>query len=185
MSNTVTTKVNAPSGSWNLDPYHAEVGFSVRHAGISKVKGKFNVVAATFDIPEDHSAISITANIDAASFDSGVADRDAHVRSADFLDVENFPELSFASTSVTGEPDDIKVSGDLTIHGVTRPVVFEGEIGGVGKDAMGVTRMGVEAKAVISRKDFGLTWNAALEAGGVLVSDKVTINLDLSFTHEA
>lgn len=176
-----TTTTALSQGTWTLDATHSEVGFTVRHAGISKVRGKFTDLEATATIGETLEASSVTATIQAASFDSGDANRDAHVRGADFFDVEQFPTLTFSSTGISGDSGEFKLAGDLTIHGVTKPVVFDTEFNGVAVDPFGATRAGFEAKTVISRKEFGLTWNAALEAGGVLVSDKVTITLDVAF----
>lgn len=163
---------------WVLDPTHSEVGFVVRHAGISKVKGRFTEVNAT--IAHTKEVTSVEATITAESFDSGNPDRDAHIRSADFLDVENHPTLEFRGW-VEGAGHEYKVVGTLTLHGHSKQVTLDATFGGVAVDPFGNTRVGVEATTVISRKDFGLTWNAALETGGVLVSDKVTIVLDLSF----
>ncbi len=168
-------------GVWNLDATHSEVGFTVRHAGISKVRGKFTDIAATATVGETVTDSSVTATIQAASFNSGDATRDGHVRGADFFDVEQFAELTFVSTSITGAGDDYELSGDLTIRGITKPVIFETEFNGVAVDPFGATRAGFSAKTSISRKDFGLTWNAALEAGGVLVGDKVSIGLEVAF----
>lgn len=168
------------TGTWTLDPSHSEVGFVVRHAGISKVRGKFNVVSGSVNVPEAGD-ISVAAVADANTFDSGNADRDAHVRSGDFLDVENHPTVTFESTQVTLDGEDIQMDGNLTIRGVTRPVSLSGELGGVAVDPFGAKRFGAEVKGDISRKDFGLTWNAALETGGVLVSDKVQLSIELSF----
>lgn len=176
--------IEIPAGTWNLDPSHSEVGFTVRHAGISKVRGKFDSFSATLVIPENGVGATATASIEAASFNSGNADRDAHVRSADFFDVETYPTLNFEATSVKGDEDGVVVTGDLTIRGITKEVRLDVEVNGVARDAFGLFRAGAETKTVISRKEFGLTWNAALEAGGVLVSDKVTIELDLSFVLE-
>ncbi|MCZ2401770.1 YceI family protein [Paenarthrobacter sp. Z7-10] len=180
-SATDLTSTGLTQGTWTLDASHSEVGFSVRHAGISKVRGKFTELAATATVGETAEASSVSATIAAASFDSGDANRDGHVRGADFFDVEKFPELTFASTSISGSGEDYKLSGDLTIRGITKPVVFETEFNGVAVDPFGATRAGFSAKTVISRKDFGLTWNAALEAGGVLVGDKVTLTLEVAF----
>lgn len=168
------------NGTWELDPDHSEVGFSVKHAGISKVRGKFNVVSGNV-VVNDNDTIAVTASADASTFDSGNEGRDAHVRSEEFLDVDNHPDLTFKSTKVTLDGEDIEMEGDLTIRGVTRPVSLSGELGGVAVDPFGVKRFGAEVNGTISRKDFGLTWNAALETGGVLVSDKVALNIDLSF----
>lgn len=182
---TITIESNeVPAGVWTVDPTHSELGFTVRHAGISKVRGKFNEFEAKVIADENFSDVSIEATAQAASFDSGDANRDGHVKSADFFDVENFPVLTFKSTKLVREDDnEFKLEGDLTIKGVTKPVVFDVEVNGVAKDPFGNLRTGLEAKTVISRKEFGLTWNAVLETGGVLVSDKVAINLDLSFIH--
>lgn len=182
---TITIEENeVPSGVWAVDPSHSELGFTVRHAGISKVRGKFNDFEVKVVADEDFSNVSIEATAQAASFDSGDANRDGHVKSGDFFDVENFPVLTFKSTKLTRKDDnEFKLEGDLTIKGVTQRVVFDVEVNGVAKDPFGNLRAGLEAKTVISRKEFGLTWNAVLETGGVLVSDKVNINLDLSFIH--
>lgn len=126
-------------------------------------------------------ASSIKAVIKSASFNSNDANRDGHVKGADFFDVEQFPELTFAVTGIEGAGETYKVSGDLTIKGNTRPVVLDTEFNGVAVDPFGATRAGFSGSTVISRKDFGLTWNAALDAGGVLVGDKVTINVDAAF----
>lgn len=175
------TSAGLSQGTWSLDAAHSEVGFSVRHAGISKVRGKFTDLSATATVGDTTASSSVTATIKAASFDSGDANRDGHVRGADFFDVEQFPELTFASTSITGSDEDYKLSGDLTIRGITKPVTFATEFNGVAVDPFGATRAGFSATTVISRKDFGLTWNAALEAGGVLVGDKVTLSLEVAF----
>lgn len=163
------------SGKWNLDASHSEVGFVVRHAGISKVRGKFEVVEATLNSESDlHGKVSAIAK--ANSFDSGDSNRDEHVKSADFLDVENFPLVEFS-----GEVHSDSLNGVLTIHGVSQDVEFEILEAGTAVDPFGNLRAGFEATTTISRKDFGLTWNATLETGGLLVSDKVVINLDVSF----
>lgn len=169
--------------TWNLDPSHSVAGLVVRHAGISKVRAKFTDLNAT--VKNIDGEYSVEAIIQANSFDSGSADRDGHVKSADFLDVENFPTLEFRSNTILPNGDGTyELRGDLTLRGVTKEVTFDAELIGEALDPFGLLRTGLEAKTVISRKDFGLTWNAVLEAGGVLVSDKVTIELDLSFIKE-
>jgi len=173
--------VNVTTGTWTLDPSHSEIGFTVRHAGISKVRGQFTDAAATLDLAEDVTASKVNATIKTASFDSGDVNRDGHVRGEDFFDVEQFPEISFVSNNIVAKGDAYELQGDLTIKGVTRPVALETELHGVAVDPFGNTRAGLTAETTISRKDFGLTWNAVLEAGGVLVSDKVAINLELAF----
>ena len=165
-------------GKWILDPTHSTVGFTVRHAGISKVRGSFEEVEAS--VVHDGERGLVEAVAQAASFNSGNESRDAHVRGEDFLAVESYPTLTF-SGAFGGEV----LSGDLTIHGVTLPVECQVEVFGVAVDPFGAERLGAEAVATISRKDFGLTWNAPLEAGGVLVSDRVQLQLDLSFLRES
>lgn len=169
------------TGVWNLDNSHSEVGFSVRHAGISKVRGKFGEVTATATVGETLGDSSVTVSIKAESFSSGDANRDAHVRSGDFLDSEQFPELTFTSTSISGQGETYALNGDLTIRGVSHPVTFETEFNGAVVDPFGTSRAGFSGQTTISRKEFGLTWNAALEAGGVLVGDKVTISIEAEF----
>jgi polyisoprenoid-binding protein YceI len=172
---------NVTTGTWTLDPSHSEIGFTVRHAGISKVRGQFTDAAATLDLAENVTDSKVNASIKTASFDSGDANRDGHVRGEDFFDVETFPEISFVSNTIVPKGDAYELQGDLTIKGVTRPVALDTEFNGVAVDPFGNTRAGLSAETTISRKDFGLTWNAVLEAGGVLVSDKVAINLELAF----
>jgi polyisoprenoid-binding protein YceI len=171
-------------GVWTLDKSHSEVGFSVRHAGISKVRGRFTDASAEAHVGESLATSSLHATVKPARFDSGDANRDAHVRGADFFDVENFPEMTFRATGVEGDGEDYTVTGDLTIRGITKPVELEVEFTGVAVDPFGATRAGFSAEAEISRKDFGLTWNAALEAGGLLVSDKVKINVEAALVKQ-
>jgi polyisoprenoid-binding protein YceI len=173
--------VELTPGTWNLDLAHTEIGFVVRHAGISKVRGQFKDAEATLELTDSLADSKVNATIKTASFDSGDANRDGHVRGEDFFDVENFPEISFVSNTILPKGDVYELQGDLTIKGVTRPVALETEFNGVAVDPFGNTRAGLSAETTISRKDFGLTWNAVLEAGGVLVSDKVAVNLELAF----
>jgi Uncharacterized conserved protein len=176
---------NAPQAettTWNIDPVHSTAEFKVKHMMITNVKGQFTPVTGVLKRHEgDVTKSQVEATIEAASINTRDADRDTHLKSADFLDVEKFPKLSFTSTSVTrkGE-DELAVEGDLTIRGVTRKVVFavEGPTA-PGKDPWGNTRIGFSATTKINRKDFGLTWNAALETGGILVGDDVTITLEV------
>lgn len=165
--------METPTGTWSLDSAHSTLGFTVRHAGISKVRGRFASAEAEVNVGDK---VTVNATVDAASFESGNSDRDAHIKSADFLDVEQFPTLSFRG-ELLGE----ELIGSITIHGVSKDVTFEVELSDPVKDPFGQTRVGAEATATINRKDFGLTWNAALEAGGVLVSNQVKIELDLAF----
>jgi polyisoprenoid-binding protein YceI len=170
--------------TWNVDPVHSVAEFKVKHMMISNVKGQFPKVTGSLILDESELANSrIEASIEAASIVTRDPQRDAHLKSADFLDVENFPALSFKSTRVSQVRDgELTVEGDLTIRGVTRKVVFsvEGPTPPA-KDPWGNTRVAVSATTKINRKDFGLTWNTALETGGILVGDEVTITLDVQF----
>ena len=176
-----TAERNATT-TWNLDPVHTTAEFKVRHMMITNVRGQFTDVTGVLKLDEEdptHSHVEVS--IQAASINTRNADRDAHLRSADFFDVERFPTLSFVSTHVKRAADgEVAVEGNLTIHGVTRKVVFAVEgLTTPAKDPWGNTRLGLSAKTKIDRKDFGLMWNAALEAGGVLVGDEVTITLEV------
>ncbi len=164
-----------------VDPSHSTVGFTVRHAGIGKTRGTFGEFEGTVVVPDEGSWTGATASgtIQAASVDTRSQQRDDHLRSGDFFDVETFPVWTYQTTFVEGEDNDYKVTGDLTIHGVTLPVVIDVEYLGEATDPFGAQRIAFEGRTTISRKDYGLTWNAALEAGGVLVGDKITINLEI------
>ena len=170
--------------TWNLDPVHSVAEFKVKHMMISNVKGQFTAISGSLSLDEADVANSrVEATVDAASVSTRDAQRDAHLKSPDFFAVEKYPTLTFKSTHVkrTGG-DELAVTGNLTIHGVTRQVVFKVEgPTAPGKDPWGNTRVGLSAVAKIDRKDFGLTWNSALEAGGILVGDDVTITLDVQF----
>jgi polyisoprenoid-binding protein YceI len=175
-STTITT--------WNIDPTHSGAEFKVKHMMISHVRGHFAKVSGALTLDESDLARShVEASIDAASIETRDAQRDGHLRSADFLDVEKFPTLSFKSARVSIIGDgELSVEGDLTIHGTTRQVVFtvEGPTPPT-KDPWGNTRVAVSATTKINRKDFGLSWNATLETGGILVGEEVTITLDVEF----
>ena len=170
--------------TWNVDPIHSVAEFKVKHMMISNVKGQFTGVSGVLSLDEANLTKShVEATIDAASINTRDAQRDGHLKSADFFDVEKFPTLSFKSTRVENAGGgELAVAGDLTIHGVTRNVVFtvEGPTPAT-KDPWGNTRVGLSATAKINRKDFGLTWNAALETGGILVGEEVTLTLDVEF----
>ncbi|WP_309067396.1 YceI family protein [Microbacterium sp.] len=166
-------------GTYAIDPSHSEVGFSVRHMMISKVKGVFHVIEGTIIAPENPLEAKVTAKADVASINTKDEGRDQHLRSADFFDAESNPTIEFVSTGVRAEDGDFFVDGDLTIRGITKPVTFEIEFGGFGVDPWGNYKAGATGTAKIDREDFGLTWNAALETGGVLVGKDVTITLDL------
>ncbi len=169
---------------WTLDTSHSEVTFSVRHMMFSKVTGSFNVFNATLEIDEAHPENSwVVAEAETASIDTRDEKRDAHLRSADFFDVEKYPSLTFKSKKVEPAGDHhYRVLGDLTLHGVTREVTFDAEYGGqIAKEhnPFGDQRAGITATATINRKDFGLTWNFALETGGLMVGEEVKIEINL------
>ena len=167
--------------TWNIDTSHSGVHFTVRHMVISKVRGAFGRWSGKIEFDaENPERSSVTAKIEADSIDTREPKRDAHLRSADFFDVEKFPLITFASTKVEAlGGDQYRVAGELTIHGVTQPVVLAAELLGGGKDPWGNERLGFAATTTIDRKAFGLTWNQVLEAGGVLVGDKIEIALDV------
>jgi polyisoprenoid-binding protein YceI len=169
------------SGDWDLDPGHTRIGFSAKHAMVANVRGAFNDVTGSLHVDFDDTTKS-TAEIvlKVASVDTRNTQRDDHLRSADFFDVEQFPEITFVSTDVSRDGDDWTIVGDLTVKGVSKPVTIEFESTGSARDPFGNLRVGFEGGTAISRKDWGLTWNAALETGGVLVSDKVKLEFDVS-----
>lgn len=167
------------AGTWAIDPTHSEVGFSVRHLMISKVRGTFESFAGTFVTTENPLETTVTATAEVASVTTKDEGRDAHLRTGDFFDAEQFPTLSFISTGVRQSGDDFKVDGNMTMRGVTKPVTFDVEFGGFGQDPYGNYKAGLTAKTDIKREDFGLNFNAPLETGGVLLGENVTITLDL------
>mgnify|MGYP000899185307 FL=1 len=173
------------AGTYAIDASHSQAAFTVRHAGISKVRGTLAITGGTIAVGDDLDSSAVSAELDAASVSTGDANRDNHLRSADFWDAENKPTWTFTSTRITGDGDDYVVAGDLTINGVTKPVELETEFAGTATDPFGNARAGFEAKTEISRKEFDLTWNAALETGGVLVGDKIKIALDVSAIKQA
>jgi polyisoprenoid-binding protein YceI len=177
----MTTIEGLTPGTWNIDPSHSEVGFVVRHLMVSKVKGRLADVSGTITVAEDVLQSSVVATAKAASIDTREANRDAHLRSADFFDADTYPELSFRSTALRAKGSDFEMDGELTIKGVTRPVTFDLEFNGAASNplAEGAATAGFSAETEISRKDFGLEWNVALESGGVLVGDKVKIVLEI------
>lgn len=169
------------TSNWNLDPSHSEIGFKVKHMMFTNVSGKFNSFEATVTNEDDNFETSkISFSADVASIDTNSTDRDNHLKSADFFEVEKFPKLSFVSTGVkkTGEGSYV-VSGDFTIKDVTKTIDLDVEYSGLMKDPWGNTRTGFVITGKINRKDFGLTWNAALETGGVLVGEEVKFNIDV------
>jgi polyisoprenoid-binding protein YceI len=165
---------------WDIDVAHSAVHFSVRHMLISKVHGRFGKWAGALRLDtEDLTRSSVEVTIDAASIDTQVADRDAHLRSADFLDVAKYPQLTFRSSRVEKAGAGYRVVGELELRGVKREVVLDAEFAGTGKDPWGNERAGFTATATLDRREFGLVWNAALETGGVLVGEKVEIAIEV------
>jgi len=185
---TTLTAEKTTVSTWNIDAAHSVAEFKVKHMMISNVKGQFTGLTGKLTLDEtDISNSKVEATINAASITTGDAQRDAHLKSADFFDVEKFSTLAFNSAKVVKSGDgELTLEGELTIHGVTRKVKFavEGPTA-PGKDPWGNTRIGVSATTKINRKDFGLTWNAALETGGILVGEEVTITLDVQFVKAA
>ena len=167
--------------NWDLDPAHSEIEFAVRHMMVTTVRGQFKKFAVTTNFDEAHPELStVEAHIDASSIETGMDARDAHLRSGDFFDAAKYPELVFRSTGMKKVGADYAIEGELTMHGETRPVTLSAEIGGIVPDMKGGRRAGFSASTKISRKEWGLTWNGALESGGVLVGDEVKITMDLA-----
>jgi polyisoprenoid-binding protein YceI len=179
---TSTTSVQIPgyvAGTWDIDAAHSTVGFSVRHMMVSKVRGYFRTFSGVLVTAEDPTASSVEATIDMDSIDTRQEQRDAHIRSADFFDVGNHTEMTFRSTGVRTDGADWTVEGDLTIKGITKPVTLELELNGFGPDAYGGFRAGFSAKTEISRKAFGVDIDMPMDGGGVVVGDKVTVELEI------
>lgn len=170
------------TGTYTIDPNHSRFGFVARHAMVTKVRGAFNEAEGSLTIDaDDPTRSSGRVTIQAASIDTRNEDRDAHLRSNDFFAMDEYPEINFESTGITDKGDDTyQVTGDLTIRGVTKPVTFDIEFSGAAIDPWGKTRVGFEGSTVVNRKDWGINWNTALEAGGVLVSEKVTIEFEIA-----
>ena len=171
-----------PAGTWAIDPTHSEVSFSVRHLMVSRVRGTFTGFSGTITTGETTADAHVEATIDVASVNTRDDRRDAHLRSADFFDVEQFPTMTFRSTGTRADGDAFVVDGDLTLHGVTRPVTLRLELNGVGGDPWGGTRAGFSARTELNRKDFGIDIAMPLEGGGVVVGDKVSVELEIEAT---
>jgi polyisoprenoid-binding protein YceI len=179
---TASTSVQIPGyvvGTWDIDPTHSTVGFSVRHMMVSKVRGYFRDFSGEIVTAENPTDSSVTASIDLASIDTRQEQRDAHIRSADFFDVENHPTMTFRSTAVRTDGADWQVEGELTLKGNTRTVVLDLELNGFGPDAYGGIRAGFSARTEINRNDFGVDIKMPMDGGGVVVGDKVTVELEI------
>ena len=173
----MTTAV--PVGTWVIDPSHSEVGFTARHLMVSKVRGSFDKFSGTLTVTDDFTSSKVEATIEAASVNTRDENRDNHIRTNDFFGVEEHPTWTFVSTGLSSKGSDYALSGNLTIKGVTKPVTLDLEVLGVNKDPWGNTKAGFSASTKVSRKDFGIEWNAPLESGGFLVGDEVTLNLEI------
>lgn len=173
-----STRPNIETGTWALDKTHTTIGFSAKHLMVSRVRGHFENFDAKVEIAQDLTESKIEVDLEAASITTGVADRDGHLRSGDFLDVENHPTLRFVSTDIVSDGEDWKVTGALTIRDVTRPITLHVIYEGSATDPWGNEKVGFSASAKMNREDWGLTWNAALEGGGWLVSKDVTLEIE-------
>jgi polyisoprenoid-binding protein YceI len=168
------------NSNWNIDASHSSLQFSVRHMVITKVRGAFKTYSGSLELNDDNQELAnVNVVIDAASIDTAEPKRDEHLKAKDFLDVASYPTLTFQSRTIERRGERYQVAGDLTIHGVTRPVVLDAEFQGQGKDPWGGQRAAFSAKASINREDYGLTWNQALEAGGVLIGTKIEIEIEV------
>ena len=179
MTTTNALRPEYVTGTWKVDPTHSEIGFTVRHLAISKVRGTFETFDVTIVTAENPADTTIEASIDIASVNTKQADRDNHLRTGDFFLAEEFPTMNFRSTGIDTDGDDFSITGDLTLRGVTKSVVLKGEFGGIATDPYGQTKAGATATTKINRTDFGVNWNTALETGGFVLGDEVTINLEL------
>jgi len=186
-TNTATTNLSQLSGTYTIDPSHTRIGFVARHAMVTNVRGSFNEFTGSAVLDGDNPANSTaTVTIQAASIDTRNAQRDEHLRSNDFLALETYPEITFVSTGVERTDDsEFALTGDLTIKGVTRSVTIPFSFEGAATDPFGNLRVGFEGSVTINRKDYGVTWNAALETGGVLVSDKIVLEFEVSAVKNA
>ena len=174
-----STAIAGNRTTWTIDPSHSTVEFVAKHMMITTVKGRFAELEGTIVADEENFADStVEVTMNAASIDTRSEQRDGHLRSPDFLDVESYPEVTFRSTRVEGTKDEFQLTGDLTIRGVTRPITLDVTFEGEGKDPWGGTRASFSAHGKFDRRDFGLTWNVALETGGILVSNEVKINIE-------
>lgn len=187
---TATTTPQLTTGTWTIEPAHSEVGFTVRHLGLSKVRGRFNSFAGSVHVGDDLATSTVEATVDLASVDTNNEQRDGHLQSTDFFAVESQPRMTFRSTGIVitgssgrsagdGGASNAEISGELTINDMTRPVVLDTEFHGVGVDAYGTTRAGFSATTVITRSEFGIDFNVPLDAGGMLIGDKITVELEI------
>ncbi|MCO7176390.1 YceI family protein [Sporolactobacillus kofuensis] len=171
---------------WTIDSAHSETAFSVKHMGLSNVKGNFKTTAGTVTTDENGKVTGVNVTIDVASIDTRIKDRDDHLKSADFFDAEKFPEIKFVSTKVTASDDeDYEIEGNLTIKDTTKPITFEAEVGAPIDDPYGLKRSGASLSFAIDRRDFGLVWSQSLANGNLVVGNKIKINVEAEYTHQA
>ncbi|MDX6689173.1 MAG: hypothetical protein QOG15_630 [Solirubrobacteraceae bacterium] len=176
-----TTTVSIPTGTWSVDASHSSVEFRVKHLGISTVRGTFNEFEGTLEVGDDITSAKAYGKVKAASINTNEDKRDEHLRSPDFFDADTYPEITFESTAITPiDEDTFEVTGDLTMHGVTKPITLAAELTGVEQDPWGNERVGLEAIGKIDRSEWDMKFNQALGSGNVMVSDKVVITLDIS-----
>jgi polyisoprenoid-binding protein YceI len=176
-----TTATAAPVGTWNVDGAHSNVNFQVKHLGIATVRGAFTKFEGTLELGDDLSTSKAYGTVEVASVDTNEDGRDEHLRSADFFDAEQFPQITFESTEIKSVDDDeLEITGDLSIHGVTNSITLKAELTGTEEDPWGNQRVGLEVEGALARKDYGMTFNQALGSGNVVVSDKVKLSLDIS-----
>jgi polyisoprenoid-binding protein YceI len=167
------------AGTWDIDTVHSEVGFSVRHMMVSKVRGRFTAYSGQIVTGKNPLESSVSADIELGSIQTGAEQRDEHIRSADFFEVEKYPTMTYRSTGIRADGGDYVVDGDLTLKGVTKQVPLKLELNGFGPDPYGGTRAGFTATAEINRRDFGVNFSAPMQNGGAVVADKITINLEI------
>lgn len=177
MSTASLTDLTA--GTWNIDPVHSSVAFVVRHLGLTRIRGSFQKFEGSIEVAENHLDSKVSVTIDASSLSTGEENRDNHLRSAQFFDTEAHKNITFVSTSVHEQGDDFQVHGDLTVHGVTKPVVLDLVFTGISPDPWGGTRAGFEASTTVSRKDFGVEFDIPVEGGRFVVGDRIRIELDI------
>ncbi|WP_394770460.1 YceI family protein [Lacisediminihabitans sp.] len=185
MTNLIDTHPSYVVGTWAIDPTHSTLTFSVKHLAISKVRGSFEKFDVTVVTAEDPTATTVEAVIDIASVNTGQKDRDAHLRTSDFFQVDEFPTATFSSSKIAITGDDFTIDGSLTLRGVTEPITLTGEFGGIVTDGYGQTKAGLAASTKINRQDFGVSWNAALEAGGLTLGDEISLTLELQLVLQA
>jgi polyisoprenoid-binding protein YceI len=185
MASATATIPGYIAGTWKIDPTHSDVAFSVRHMMVSKVRGRFATVDATIVTAEDPTLSSVTAEIDLSSISTANEQRDGHIKSADFFEVEKYPTMTYRSTSVTPDGDDWKVEGELTLHGVTKSVPLKLELNGFTKDPYGGTRVGFSATTEINRGDYGISISMPMDGGGVVIGEKISIQLEIEAVLEA